>query len=157
MSKDHRYRPNAAALILDKKGRLLICERINATGSWQFPQGGVDDGESVKKAMKREVREEVGFKKCQYKILRKKGGYQYLYPAKTMKRKLTFHGYHGQEQTYFLIQMNESEPVPDLTGPPVEFGDYRWIQPEDFQLSWVPDFKKETYRQVFADFFEIVI
>ena len=74
---------------------------------------------------------------------------------KIMERKLTFHGHHGQEQTYFLCQLDEKEPVPDLTGPPVEFGDYQWVKPEDFKMKWVPDFKKVVYRQVFEDFFGI--
>ena len=51
--------------------------------------------------------------------------------------------------------MDEKAPEPDLSGPPVEFGDYDWIKPEDFKIKWVPDFKKVVYRQVFEDFFGI--
>ena len=42
-----RYRPNVAAIIVNGDGNLLICERSNVPGAWQFPQGGVDDGESM--------------------------------------------------------------------------------------------------------------
>ena len=54
------FRPNAAALILNRSGELLVCERINDRGAWQFPQGGIDEGESALEAMYREVLEEVG-------------------------------------------------------------------------------------------------
>ena len=110
--KVFRYRPNAAALILDAKGKLLICERLDQPGSWQFPQGGVDTGETLKKGLFREVQEEVGFFSDQYKIKRIMGPYYYLYPPKIMIRKLASHGYHGQAQTYFLLQMKEKKPPP---------------------------------------------
>ena len=54
-----RYRPNVAALIVNPVGNLLICERWTIPGAWQFPQGGVDSGESLEQALYREVREEV--------------------------------------------------------------------------------------------------
>jgi len=76
-------------------------------------------------------------------------------PPKVQLRKLKKHGHHGQEQTYYLIQMEKKAPVPDLTGPPVEFRDYDWIKPEDFKLKWVPNFKKKTYKRVFKEFFDI--
>jgi len=97
----------------------------------------------------------TGRSKKQYQIVRKLGGYRYLYPTKIQLRKLKKHGHHGQEQTYYLLQMDEMAPVPDLTGPPIEFQAYDWIKPEDFKLKWVPDFKKKTYKKVFRDFFDI--
>ncbi|MCH2331163.1 MAG: NUDIX domain-containing protein [Roseibacillus sp.] len=38
------YRPNVALLLLDDRDHLLICERMNLEGAWQFPQGGIDEG-----------------------------------------------------------------------------------------------------------------
>ena len=56
------YRPNVAALMVNEKGRLLVCERLLNPGAWQFPQGGVDDGEDHDVAVLREVEEEIGMK-----------------------------------------------------------------------------------------------
>ena len=50
-----RYRANVAALVLNPAGGLLICERATIAGAWQFPQGGVDPGESPEEALFREV------------------------------------------------------------------------------------------------------
>ena len=56
------YRPNVAALIINKDGCLLVCERLLNPGAWQFPQGGVNEGESLEAAILREVEEEIGLK-----------------------------------------------------------------------------------------------
>ena len=51
-----KFRPNVAAIILNKKGEILVCERKNDLGAWQFPQGGVDGDETRVEALEREIR-----------------------------------------------------------------------------------------------------
>ena len=36
-----------------------------------------------------------------------------------------------------------------------EFAQWRWIEPGEFQMTWVPKFKRAVYRSVFIDFFGI--
>ncbi len=148
-----RYRPNVAALVLNRKGKLLVCERINKKGAWQFPQGGVDMGEKLKKALAREVKEEIGLPKSSYKILEKRGGYTYLYPDQVKKQKSYF---DGQVQTYYLCRLRKDAPpiVLDRHKNP-EFRRYKWIRPEWFRLRWLPEFKRQVYRAVMLDFFDV--
>jgi len=150
-----RYRPNVAALILNPGGSLLICERSNMPGAWQFPQGGVDNGESIEQALIREVREEVGLGKNDYEILESREGYRYLYPPEVRERKIRKNGNHGQEQTYFLCKLKPTAPAINVHQTPQEFGAYRWIPPNEFDLNWIPSFKREVYRAVMEDFFGI--
>tara|TARA_B100000029_G_scaffold200612_1_gene198938 strand:- start:3605 stop:4573 length:969 start_codon:yes stop_codon:yes gene_type:complete len=52
-----------AALLFDQKGRILACKRPNLdawAGWWEFPGGKVDEGESAKQALSREIEEELG-------------------------------------------------------------------------------------------------
>jgi len=35
----HKFRPNVAAIIMNRKGEILVCERKKDRGAWQFPQG----------------------------------------------------------------------------------------------------------------------
>lgn len=58
----------------------MICERSRDPGAWQFPQGGIDPGETALEAVHREVCEEVGFLPSQYSIEESRGGYRYDYP-----------------------------------------------------------------------------
>ncbi|QTN34242.1 RNA pyrophosphohydrolase [Akkermansiaceae bacterium] len=150
-----RYRPNVAALMVNADGNLLICERAGVQGAWQFPQGGVDAGESMEQALFREVREEIGIASKHYEIISRRDGYRYLYPPDVRVKKIRKHGNHGQEQTYFLCKLKPSAPPVNVNQIPQEFGAYRWIQPDEFDLDWLPAFKHEVYRCVMADFFGV--
>ena len=152
-----RYRPNVAALMLDPDGLLLVCERWNLRGSWQFPQGGVDSGEKKKEALFREVREEIGLRPEHYEIIDRRSGYRYLYPPHVRWKKLRKHGNHGQEQTYYLCRVLKGAPEVDVDQDPPEFQSHRWIRPEEFRIEWLPHFKQPVYRQVMADFFSVAI
>jgi 8-oxo-dGTP pyrophosphatase MutT (NUDIX family) len=52
-------RPSVSAVILDRRGRLLLQQRSDG-GQWGLPGGSVEIGESVAEAVVREVREETG-------------------------------------------------------------------------------------------------
>ncbi len=36
-----------------------------------------------------------------------------------------------------------------------EFQDFRWILPQDFQVKWLPEMKREVFSAVFLDFFSV--
>ncbi len=147
-----RYRPNVALILRDAEGRILIGERIDVAGAWQFPQGGVDAGESVEVALEREVREEISLGAADYRVVDRKGPYRYEFAGGRTK-----HGFGGQEQTYFLAELvgNEARIMRDPETP--EFRAVRWIEPGEFRLEWVPEFKRGVYREVLRDFFGIEI
>lgn len=151
------YRPNVAALMVKPTGSLLICERDGMPGAWQFPQGGVDSGESIEAALAREVREEIGLLPHHYMVTGSRTGYRYLYPEGARLKKIRKHGGAGQEQTYFLCQILPGAPEVNVHQRPREFQAYRWILPEEFDLEWVPAFKREVYRDVMRDFFKITL
>ena len=152
------YRPNVAALMINDEGRILICERLKNPGAWQFPQGGVDAGESVREAIVREVSEEIGLFPEDYVIEESRGGYRYDYPSEVILGKPAHKAHFvGQEQTYFLCRVGRDSPPVNLMQEPREFSQARWILPDEFQFSWLPEFKKETYRAVLRDFLGVEI
>lgn len=150
-----RFRPNVAALFINEKGKLLICERAGCPGNWQFPQGGADAGEKLRDALHREILEEIGLQPKHYKVIGKRDGYRYLYPPDVREKKLQKHGHHGQEQTYYLCKLTAKESKIKVDQRPAEFQDHRWIKPKDFQLEWLPKFKQDVYREVLRDFFGV--
>lgn len=149
------FRPNVALLLLDRDGRLLVCERLKPAGAWQFPQGGVDPGEDLEEALLREVEEEIGLAPGSYEIRQTRGGYRYFYPEGVKERKKG--NFDGQEQTYFLCQLGADVPPINLEAHTREFRDYKWIAPEEFSATWLPEFKREVYRRVMRDFFSVEI
>jgi putative (di)nucleoside polyphosphate hydrolase len=139
-----------AGIVRNSEGRILICERLNVAGSWQFPQGGVDKGENAEKALVREMEEELSLRPKDYRIISKKGPYRYVFGNGRQKK-----GYHGQEQDYFLLQLTAPEDRINVATQHQEFSAHRWIEPAEFDLNWVPDFKREVYRAVMNDFFGV--
>lgn len=146
------YRPNVAAILRKpKSGRILIGERVSHPGSWQFPQGGVDPGEDLIGALYREVEEEIGVPPCDYKLIACHTNYRYKFPGGHLKKGR----YCGQEQTYFLCDYFGKKSDIVLDAHVQEFLQYRWIFPDEFDLAWVPKFKRPVFRRVFHDFFGI--
>ena len=146
-----KFRPNVAAILQDVQGRVLICERLNVDGSWQFPQGGVDKGETPEQALERELAEELSLPAKDYRVLTSKGPYRYAFGNGRKKK-----GFDGQEQTYFLAQFTGSAARIEVRTKHQEFQAVRWISPSEFDLQWLPVFKHDVYRAVLRDFFEIL-
>ena len=59
------YRPCVGIVLINRNFQVFVAKRIDGErlgwpNSWQFPQGGIDDGEDVKTAALRELKEETG-------------------------------------------------------------------------------------------------
>lgn len=56
-----QYRPGVVLVFQRREdGRVLFCERADHPGVFQFPQGGIEEGETPEQAFWRELREELG-------------------------------------------------------------------------------------------------
>lgn len=143
------YRPAVAAILQDRAGRILICERADAPGAWQFPQGGVEAGETPVKALSREVLEEISLPRKAYSIVCVRGPYRYRFHAGLTKK-----GFRGQAHHYFLLRLRGAKSLLSVAGPEAEFCAVRWIRPHEFNFDWLPPMKRRAYRRVLRDFFD---
>lgn len=142
------YRPAVAAILQDRSGRILICERTDTPGAWQFPQGGLEAGETPVAALIREVLEEISLPRNAYGIGRVLGPYRYRFPPGVTKK-----GFRGQAHHYFLLRLRRAKTLVNVAGADAEFRSTRWIRPDEFNLAWLPPMKRQTYRRVLQDFF----
>lgn len=147
-----KYRANVAAILRNGKGEILVCERLGMAGAWQFPQGGIDTGETDEEALTRELWEETGVPPDAFRIVHRRGPYRYDFGGGRVKK-----GYHGKEQHYFLLDFTGSDLQIDIATEHPEFQGWKWILPADFQISWLPEMKRDVYRAVFQDFFSTKI
>ncbi len=141
------YRPNVAAILQKPGGEILICQRTDYPDCWQFPQGGIDEGETALQALHRELEEETGLKPSHYQVVSSRESYRYDFPEGSPLKK----GFIGQEQTYFLCLFKGRDSDIDLNTHNVEFSDFRWIDPGDFQAECLPEFKREVVLQAISD------
>jgi putative (di)nucleoside polyphosphate hydrolase len=150
-SPAEKFRPCVAALIVNAEGKLMVCERRDFANSWQFPQGGRDHGETPREALARELWEEISLLPASYDIEQERPGYIYRFPVKHRRRGR----YVGQKQVYFLCRFKGPDSLIDLATKQPEFRSWMWIEPAEFDLQWLPDFKREVYHKVIKDFFNV--
>ena len=152
MSKSEpSYQPNVAGILRNREGKILICERATIRGAWQFPQGGVDTGETPEQAIVRELWEEISLDPGDFKFVRKRSGYRYVFPNGKKR------GHDGKDQTYFLCDFLAEDSKINVRTEHPEFQAWKWIAPSEFRRAWLPPMKIEVYVAVFRDFFDVPI
>jgi putative (di)nucleoside polyphosphate hydrolase len=147
------FRPNVGIILADSAGtgRVLWARRVGGQDAWQFPQGGINEGETPEEALYRELHEEVGLRAKDVKIVaRTKGWLRYRLPRR-MRRFNSTPGFVGQKQKWFLLEMlAEDDAVSMDCGPKPEFDHWSWVS-FWYPLTQVVDFKREVYRHALVE------
>lgn len=155
MIDEDGYRPNVASVIINKDNKILWAKRVNED-NWQFPQGGIQKGETPEQAMYREVYEEVGLSKNSFEILGRSSDWlRYDVPEKFVKT--YWQGrYRGQKQILFLLKFIGSDDLINLNlHDSPEFDDWKW-ENFWFPLKEVVDFKKDVYSTALNELWKFV-
>ena len=146
----HGYRPNVGIILCNAKNEVFWGKRIKEH-AWQFPQGGINAGETPVQAMYRELHEEVGLKPDHVRILgRTRGWLRYEVPTHWVRREWRTN-YRGQKQIWFLLQMMGRDCDGCLrAAPKPDFDAWRW---SDY---WIPlgaviEFKRGVYQHALGE------
>jgi putative (di)nucleoside polyphosphate hydrolase len=131
-----KFRRGIVAVLRNQEGLLLLCERADHPGAWQFPQGGIEPGESPGQAFLRELEEELGNGAC--RVLREGDSWaRYEWPQPGRDGKL------GQEQRWFLGEFVRG--APELGKSDGSFRAWKWVSVGE-ALAAVVDWKRPAYR-----------
>ncbi len=147
------FRPNVGIVLANGQGtgQVLWARRVGGHDDWQFPQGGINEGETAEQALFRELQEEVGLQADQVRVLaRTKGWLRYRLPRR-LRRYNSTPGFVGQKQKWFLLQLQVQDEAVNLElGPKPEFDHWQWVT-YWYPMTQVVDFKRDVYRRALAE------
>lgn len=120
------FRPAVIGILVNKQGQVLIGSSVR-DGGYKFPQGGLDEGESPREGLKRELKEELGLVIDEADIVEMYDEkVRYYFPGKSNPN----HHYVGQEFVVFKIVYKEDKP---LIPNDEEFETLVWIDPKELE------------------------
>jgi putative (di)nucleoside polyphosphate hydrolase len=144
------FRANVGIILMRASGEVFLGGRSGGRG-WQFPQGGMREGESLEEAVLRELNEEIGLEPADVELLGHTARWlRYRLPARYVRRNqqpLCI----GQKQRWFLLRLRR-EPVKfdfRRTDEP-EFDEWRWSSFWD-PVREVIYFKRGVYRRALLE------
>ncbi len=144
--KEKKYRPNVAAIVLSskypEKVEFFIASRSDIKDAWQFPQGGIDEGETPQQALFRELKEEIGTDEVEV-VAEFPEWVSYDFPEVIAKKMYPF---DGQRQKYFLVRLKPGAKI-DLNTEEPEFIHYTFV-PYQQIFDYITYFKRPVYKRV---------
>lgn len=144
------FRANVGIVLADAQGSVLWARRVGQD-AWQFPQGGIQQGESPEQALYRELEEEVGLRQEHVEVLAATRGWlRYRLPERLLR-----HGSKplciGQKQKWFLLRMMADDQLINFDGgDKPEFDHWRWVS-YWYPLGQVVSFKRDVYRRAMKE------
>jgi putative (di)nucleoside polyphosphate hydrolase len=144
------YRQNVGIVVFNREGKVLLARGPGRT--WQFPQGGLDEGENPWECALRELQEEVGVTRVEYlgeidRLLR------YDFPPRILPLTRSMNPDHvGQEQRWFAVRLTGTDEDIDLnaTDHP-EFAEWKWATLAE-AVAGIVDFKRPIYEELARQF-----
>jgi|TARA_R110002096_G_scaffold194791_4_gene377166 putative (di)nucleoside polyphosphate hydrolase len=141
MIDEDGYRRNVGIILCNQQNKLFWARRANQTG-WQFPQGGMDEGETPEQAMYRELYEEIGLTSKSVEVIGRTGEWVYYDLPKRFIRSNSFPICKGQKQIWFLLRLlDDEQKICFETTEKPEFDRWRWAE------YWEPAFDVVYFKR----------
>ena len=149
------YRLNAGVVVFNRKRQVLLCRRSDEKDAWQFPQGGIEKGETPAAAALRELKEETSI--CSVKLVKTLSeSVKYRFPPDVLAVTQSRGWKHvGQDMFLSLVFFEGDDSEINLDTKDREFDAYRWgTLQEAYDL--IVDFKKPVYTVAVREFTPLI-
>jgi len=144
------FRSNVGIVLMRGVGEVFLGRRARGRGGWQFPQGGIREGEELEQALFRELHEEIGLTREQVDVVgRTERWLSYRLPQRFIR-----YNSHplciGQKQWWFLLRLKRDDArfEFDASAEP-EFDHWRWAEYWE-PIREVVYFKQAVYAEALS-------
>ncbi len=153
----HGFRSNVGIIIVNADKKVLWAKR-RGQEAWQFPQGGMQLGETPEDALFRELEEEVGLKAEDVEIISVTEGWLHYRLPQDLIRYYSRPLCIGQKQKWFLLKLlsDEMHICLEQPGHKPEFDDWCWVS-YWHPIKQVIQFKKGVYIKALKSFAPFVL
>ena len=149
MSNILPLRTGVGVIVINKDNKVFVGKRKdNPIDKWQMPQGGVDKGEELVDAMRRELKEETSIKNI--KIIKEIDGWLDYELPKNLLGKIWKGKYRGQKQKWFIVKFLGEESEINITTKRPEFIEWKWVERNQLP-NIIVDFKKNVYERLVVE------
>lgn len=150
------YRYGVGIILVNNNRQLFFAKRIGMM-AWQFPQGGMQAGETPEQAMYRELKEEIGLNPDDVEVLAQTRRWlRYRLPQRLIRhyaKPLCI----GQKQKWFLLRLtNPNANINLLANGDPEFDSWAWVS-YWYPLKQVVTFKRRVYTMALKEFAKVVL
>jgi nucleoside triphosphatase len=138
--KQMKMRIGAVGIIRNLKGEVLLCKmpknRGAYPGKWAIPGGGIEPEETMREALKREIKEEVGLEVT------------HIEPDSFDDDTVDKIGRDGKTERLYMIHLVfDCEAVNDTVVINDEFEEYAWVKPEKVKEYDLNDATVKTFTK----------
>lgn len=149
------YRLNVGIVLCNDYGQVLWAKRYKQH-AWQFPQGGINYGETPEQAMYRELFEEIGLRYYDVSVLTATHFWlRYKLPYRLIRWRMNPVCF-GQKQKWFLLRLlSQDTKINIKQGKEYVFDTWKWVSLW-YPVREVVFFKRNVYRKVMREFVDII-
>lgn len=124
---DYPYRQGVNGIIIDNENNFLLVQKTSYDfNQWEFPGGGLEDGENPEKGLLRELKEELG--SDNFEIIKESPiVLRFEWPEEAQERGFAYHGkwWRGQEKRRYILRFNGNKDEFKLQEDEIRYA--KWV------------------------------
>ena len=144
------FRSDVGIMLLNQHDQVFLARRAKTPdGTWQMPQGCIDDGEEALAAALRGLREQIGADNVEV-LAESKTWLRYELPPRLIGK--AWQGrWRGQQQKWFVMRYLGSDADINITTEHPKFSAWCWVSASELP-NLIASFKRQIYLDVLEQF-----